>query len=72
MKKQNDMIVPLQYADRGDIGNKARNLSRLLNQKPSLFTVPAGIVLLPGFALEDHLADAIHALKAIGDGWLLN
>lgn len=48
-------VVPLEDADRDGIGSKARTLARLHAFRPTLFRVPAGVVLKPGIPAEEVL-----------------
>ncbi len=68
MKSENIIILNLAEADRHGIGNKARHLAKLINQHPYLFSVPAGLVLLPEFSVEKNFSNLIDALKPIGNG----
>ena len=62
------MFLNLGEADCEGIGNKARHLAKLIKHQPLLFSVPAGLVLLPDFSVEHHLGYMINALKDLGNG----
>ena len=71
MNIEHTVILDLAEADCNGIGNKARNLARLIARNPYLFSVPPGLVLQPGFSVEQHAADlidALHPLHPSGDG----
>ena len=62
------MFLNLGEADCEGIGNKARHLAKLIKHQPLLFSVPAGLVLLPDFSIEHHFGYLTNALKDLGNG----
>lgn len=67
MEKSNP-IISLVDADLDGIGNKARRLASLMQHDPALFSVPAGLVLLPDFDTTKHASDLTAALEPLGKG----
>jgi len=66
--KAGENFRKLRYADIDGIGNKARNLAKILRCSPSLFSVPDGVVLLPAYSSNDDLAALQETLAIIGAG----
>ncbi len=68
MKDKRNIILNLADADCHGIGNKARRLAQLMQQDPYLFTVPSGLVVLPGFDTRQHTEELLSALEPHGVG----
>ncbi len=68
ISKTKECIIRLVDADRDGIGNKARNLARMMKRKPLLFSIPNGLVLLPSFSVKNDMMKVRELLPTLGKG----
>lgn len=66
--KNSKKILNLAEANQAGIGNKARQLAKLMDRQPLLFSVPAGLVLLPAFSVDRDMTELRSALQPMGTG----
>ncbi len=61
-------IIDLKEAESAPVGMKAQRLAKLMSQEPFLFTVPPGLVVLPGFDIRQHADELSSAIESFGKG----